>query len=240
MIHCSLAHHGVWAGVMKALSDTHQMVAFDMPGHGRSGDWTGPGDYQTETTRIAASFCDGPVHLIGHSFGGTVALRLACEQPELVQRLSLIEPVFFAAARAAGDPAYDLHVQRFQPFVQAMDTGDHDTAARVFMDMWGARMPWDAMPEKQRQYIIDRVPLIPLQGTAIEDDTAGLLTSGVIEALPMPVDLIDGGQSQPVVGAILRALAQRIPHARRTTIRDAGHMAPITHPKQIAQILRDL
>jgi lipase len=41
-----------------------------------------------------------PVDVIGHSFGGTVALRLAVERPDLVRSLVLIEPVFVAALLA--------------------------------------------------------------------------------------------------------------------------------------------
>jgi pimeloyl-ACP methyl ester carboxylesterase len=74
------------------------MIAFDLPGHGRSADWDGASDYHHLSTQIAASFLTEPVDLIGHSFGATVALRLAVEQPQKLRSLILIEPVFFAVA----------------------------------------------------------------------------------------------------------------------------------------------
>ena len=99
-IHCSLAHSGAWRGLSKALGDMLTLTAFDLPGHGRSGDW-GPedGEVQTLTTRIAETFVTAPpMDIIGHSFGATAALRLAMERPDLVRSLVLYEPVFFAAA----------------------------------------------------------------------------------------------------------------------------------------------
>ena len=56
----------------------------DMPGHGQSADWDGRHEYQTLVAQAAAACCDGPTHLIGHSFGATAALRLAVERPKLV------------------------------------------------------------------------------------------------------------------------------------------------------------
>lgn len=56
--------------------------------------------------RIARAALGAPVDVIGHSFGATVALRLALERPELVRSLVLVEPVLFAAAKAAEDPRF--------------------------------------------------------------------------------------------------------------------------------------
>jgi pimeloyl-ACP methyl ester carboxylesterase len=84
-------------------------VFFDLPGHGRSAPWAGT-DYHSDATAVAAALLHGPTHIIGHSFGATVALRLAVERPDLVSRVTLIEPVMFAAAggargRFVGPPA---------------------------------------------------------------------------------------------------------------------------------------
>ena len=94
LLHCSLAHSGAWVGLAEEMSPDLRMTAFDLPGHGRSADWDGVADYQYLSTQIAASFITEPVDLIGHSFGATVALRLAAEQPQKLRSLTLIEPFF--------------------------------------------------------------------------------------------------------------------------------------------------
>ena len=76
-IHCSLAHSGAWSGVAAALAEDMTITAFDMPGHGRSSDWDGNGDYLQAVAAIAATFLTEPVDLIGHSAGGIAALQLA-------------------------------------------------------------------------------------------------------------------------------------------------------------------
>jgi len=80
-----------------------QGLAFDLPGHGRSADWAGT-DCTADCTAAALAPCYGPRAIVGHSFGATVALRLALKHPSLCHSLTLIEPVFFAVARANGAP----------------------------------------------------------------------------------------------------------------------------------------
>ena len=228
MLHCSLARHETLLPLAGLLP--HRVTLFDLPGHGRSPDWDGQTDYQSVTCSIAEGLTGTATHLIGHSFGATVALRLACTRPDLVSRLTLIEPVFFAAAR--GTAAFDANRSTFAPFEQAMLAGDRTGAARAFIGMWG-QGGWDDLSTRAQTYIVDRIHLIPAGAPAIEGDNFGLLTSGRIEALTIPVTLIAGANSQPVIAAIHAALATRIPQARRVTIPDAGHMVPLTHPEAV-------
>jgi lipase len=85
-----------------ALGDIATLHAFDLPCHGASGDWDGQGDIHDTATDMALTVLDDigaqPIDLLGHSFGATVALRLAIEHPERIRSLIMYEPVFFAAA----------------------------------------------------------------------------------------------------------------------------------------------
>ncbi len=67
------------------------IVVPDRPGHGRSADPGRPDDAEADG-EWAADLLDGGAHLVGHSFGGAVALAAASRRPELVRSLTLIEP----------------------------------------------------------------------------------------------------------------------------------------------------
>jgi pimeloyl-ACP methyl ester carboxylesterase len=69
-----------------------------------------------------------------------VALRLAVEHPDLVSRVTLIEPVMFAAA--IGTAAHGAHQVAMEPFVAAWDAQDRNVATQVFLDMWGDGRAW--------------------------------------------------------------------------------------------------
>jgi pimeloyl-ACP methyl ester carboxylesterase len=232
VIHPSLAAARAMLPLVQALNQG--AVLFDMPGHGGSADWDGRGDYQTVTAGIAAALAPPCAHVIGHSFGATVALRLAVDRPDKVARLTLVEPVFFAAAR--GTPAWDAHRTAFRPFEAAVARQDWPAAAAAFNALWGAA-PWDSLPDRARAAMVRRIPLIPAGAPAIEDDNAGLLASGLLTRLTCPVTLIRGADSPPVIAAIHARLAALIPGATDHVIPGAGHMVPITHPRAVAGVI---
>ena len=235
MIHCALARHDALLPLAQAIGG--QVTLMGMPGHGQSADWDGRHEYQTLVDKAAAACCDGPTHLIGHSFGATAALRLAVKRPELVNRLTLIEPVYFAAAK--GTDVHAAHIKAFRPFVAAMLTGDEARAAQIFNDMWGDTA-WSDIPTRLQNYLVNRIHLIVAGGAAIEEDADGITSPERLKALDLPVTLIRGDKTQPVIEAIHAALQGRIAGALDHTVPDATHMVPIGHMEDVAAIIRGL
>lgn len=241
MIHCALAHSSSWGRVARGLSGFLTMTAFDTPGHGRSDRWDGRDEIQKATAEIAASFFDHPADVIGHSFGATVALRLAVMRPDLVRTLTLIEPVFFAVAlRDKPDLAAAFHAQE-EPFAAALERGDMLAAAENFTRMWGDGSPWGAIPKSVQSALADQMYLIAASRDALHDDVGGMLSSGVLESLNVPVLFVEGSASPDIISIIGDGLAARLPNLTRAMIMGAGHMAPVSHADQVAaEILRFL
>ena len=233
LLHCSLASSDAWRGVATHLADELTMTAPDLPGHGNSEDWDGEGDYHKRCCDAVARFLTHPMHLVGHSFGATIALRLAIEQPDMVHSLTLIEPVFFAAA--IGTAAYQQHEKEFQPFIDAMWRGDVIAATRIFTDLWGLKAEWERIPATRRDYLSARVGLIPASAPAIYEDNAEMLAEGQLERVSCPVLLMQGAQSPIIIPAINDALAARLSDVKRVQIKGAGHMLPVSHATEVAQ-----
>ncbi|PIE13464.1 MAG: alpha/beta hydrolase [Rhodobacterales bacterium] len=240
MLHCSLAHSGAWKGVASVLGEQLDMRAFDLPGHGRSADWDGLRDMQEQSVAIAVDMIgdDGPMDVFGHSFGATVALRLAIEHPELVRSLVLIESVFFAAANRDDPDLSARHAAAMAGYTDAVARGDNEGAAREFLREWGDGTPWDTMPPETRAFMADRIHLVEANDATVLHDTPGLLDKGLIETVTVPVLLIRGGDSSAFVEPVHNAIARRLPDARQAVIEGAGHMVPITHPVETATEIR--
>ncbi len=84
-----------FAGIAKSLSPAHRSLLVDLPDHGRSA-WTGRLDYVVMADAVAALLRDRdpsaePVHVVGHSMGGKVAMQLALRHPDLVARLVVLD-----------------------------------------------------------------------------------------------------------------------------------------------------
>ena len=235
LLHCSLASSDAWRGVAGHLADGLTMTGFDFRGHGKSADWDGAGDYHSICTADAGGFLKRPMHLIGHSFGATVALRLALERPDMVRSLTLIEPVFFAVAKDTA--AYADHTEEFLPFVDAMERGEDGAAAQVFTDVWGTGADWAKLPAEMRAYVTKRIGLIPATVPTLYDDSAGMTGDGRLEGMSCPVLLVEGTQSPSIIAAINGALAARLPDVQRVKVEGASHMVPITHSAQVAEVI---
>ena len=237
-LHCSLAHAGAWAGLAQRLTGV-TVTGFDQVGHGRAVDWDGVADLHGVATRHAVELAEElgggePIDLFGHSFGGTVALRIAMERPDLVRSLTLVEPVIFAAARSAGHPAYAPFRAQHLAFAEVLAKGDRERAAAMFHAAWGTGESLADLPERSRSYIIDRIHLIVAQNPVLLDDAAGLLTYQGLESIGVPVLLIEGADSPPIIDAVHTELARRICQSSRLSVPGAGHMVPITHAEAIA------
>lgn len=238
-IHCTLAHSGALKGLGTALADVATLLAYDLPSHGQSGDWDRTGNVHDLATDMGRALLTEPMDLFGHSFGATVAMRLAIEMPDMVRSLTMFEPVYFAAA-AADDPALmSGHAVRNTEFDAAYASGDMMEAARAFNRGWGDGTRWDAIPEQLRQYMADRIHFVPASAPFLFEDSAGLLTKDLFSRATMPTLLMRGDQSQGTTVAINTSLERRLPNVRSVVVEGAGHMAPITNSKRVAALIAD-
>ncbi|WP_323715503.1 alpha/beta fold hydrolase [Paracoccus aminovorans] len=230
-LHCMMGNASYWGPIARDLRASVRIEAPDLPGHGQSPDWDGgPPDYHTAVTRAVAELITRPLDLIGHSMGATVALRIAVAAPEAVRSLTLIEPVLFAAAPdAANDRLLDRIGARFA-------AGEAAEAARDFLAIWGG-VDWESQTEAGKARLTRQIRLVQASNEALRRDSAHILRDGGLEAIDAPVLIVMGAESPPVIPAIADALAARLPDVGRARVPGAGHMLPITHPHQVAELI---
>ncbi|MEZ5724674.1 MAG: alpha/beta hydrolase [Paracoccaceae bacterium] len=233
-LHCMMGSGGLFDPLAARLGGLVDLRAFDFPGHGRSPDWIAPGDgidLHTFVTRQAAGLITRPVDLIGHSFGATVALRIAVGAPHAIRSLTLVEPVLFAAASPAASKAeYD----RLAPYEAAQDW---DGMLRQFLGDWGAAGPVPSEGPKAER-LRRQMRMVVDTNAGLMADRADILREGGLEGVDVPVMLIAGAESPPIVHEIAEALAARLPDVARASIPGAGHMLPMSHPDQFAELTR--
>jgi lipase len=91
------------------------------------------------------------------------------------------------------------------------------------------------LSDRQRATVMAQIHLIPAAVSTIEHDIHGILAR--LGDVTCPVDLIDGGDIQAIMPAIIDGLTARMPGARRHTIAGSGHMVPLNHVDEVASVL---
>ena len=238
-LHCALAHGGAWNAMATALGDDFTLWAPDLPGHGLSAHWPEGRTQHDAATLIAIEIAERigkgqAIDVLGHSFGGTVAVRLQQTRPDLVRTLTLFEPVLFGITRGVASAAAEDWRAKDKVFVDLYQSGKTEEAAQFFHSLWGNGTPLSDLPEHSQRYIIDRIGVIPAAADAITHDAYGLVAKGKVEAMNLPVLMMHGELSPPVMHTITELMAARLPNVKTATIQGAGHMLPLSHAKIIA------
>lgn len=112
-LHGVTAHGRHFARLAERLAGRFRVVAPDLLGHGDS-PWEPPWDIGSQLAAVRTSLGDETATWVGHSFGGRLAFELAAREPELVERLVLVDPAIlvpphaalFAAENARPDRSY--------------------------------------------------------------------------------------------------------------------------------------
>jgi pimeloyl-ACP methyl ester carboxylesterase len=175
----------------------------------------------------------GPVHLVGHSFGGTVALAAALANCVDVASLALFEANPLALIRQLAEPLYQEVLSLSHEFEAAVDAGDVDAAARI-IDFWGGRGTFDAMPQAVRDYCKQTAPANVFDWRT---DFGFQADSPDYAAIDVPVLLVRGAGANPAMVIMTEALVQALPDVRSGIVPGAGHFLITTHARECAALL---
>lgn len=240
LLHCSSGSSAAWLPVMNHLAQDYRVVAPDLLGYGRSAPWPrdvplGP-DAELGVVEALLDVADRPVHLVGHSYGGTVALRAARRYARQVTSLTLIEPVAFQLLRRADEPdGWGEIAALAEHHLALVGEGRDAAAAEAFVTYWTGPKAWQQMPDAARDSAVRTAAKVAAEWRlmfAAEDDRDAIAGIGA------PTLLICGGRTRTPARRVVEVLRRALPHALHHEIADAGHMSPLTHPAGIAEAIR--
>ena len=243
LFHCSSTCGAEWRGLSDTLGGHFQLIAPDQWGCGKSDPWTGRGAFTL--AEEAAPILDiiyrvgTPVHLVGHSYGGGIALRLARKRPDLVRSLTLVEPSCFHLLRGghAADQALFGEIAGVAGDVkEAVARGDYWGGMARFVDYWNGPGAWRAMPHATCMKLSQCLGKVVLDFHALFEEPA---TLAAYAALTMPTLILCGARSPGPSRRIVDLLVSAMPRARLARIPDAGHMSPLTHPDPVNAAIAD-
>ena len=236
-LHSGVGSAGEWKQVFSLWPEGYRLVAIDA-----YRDGTGPGgvgrrsldDYADQVYAVAEHVGD-PVCLVGFSWGGATALRVAVAAPDLVDSLAVVEPEAYALLRTQDDDAYAEICglrDRWRAHVRA---GRWYEAFEEFVDFYNGPGSFARWPPPRREaFLADQRARGDLWDVLFDDD---LLTLDALASVTVPVQVVEGSLTSAVDHAICDVVRRRVPHAQHTLIEGAGHMMPLTHPESLTRAL---
>lgn len=243
-IHSNASTSGQWRGLMDLLSGSHLVLAPDSYGSGKTAEW--PSDrvirLQDEIDLLDPVFerVGGSFALVGHSYGGAVALLAALRNPARVRALVLYEPTLFSVVDARQSPPNGVDGIRNAVLAAgtALDAGDRDLAARHFIDFWMGSGSWDATPAPRRPSIAGSVVNVRRWSHALFTEPT---PAEAFAALDVPILYMVGEHSPESALAVSRVLLPVLNRVEFVRFPGLGHMAPLTHPDVVnAEVARFL
>ncbi|MEO6954734.1 MAG: alpha/beta hydrolase [Polyangia bacterium] len=239
LIHSSGMSSRQWRKLVGTLAPTHRVIAPDLIGSGQSPPWAddAPFHFHRDVDALEAAVAHVPtrVHVVGHSYGGLLALTLARRSPGRVASLALYDPVAFGVLHDAGDldGLADLAMVDDGAFHDDATGGD-DAWYEQFVDYWNGPGVWRQLPERDRTAFLATGRKVFSEVTSLLKDRTPLRD---YVPLAMPTLLLTGSRTPIAAQRVVALLATAMPHARVETIEGAGHMGPITHGAAVNELV---
>ena len=239
LLHCSASTKRQWRPLIGELKGQYRVFAMDLYGYGETPFPESPEGFhlgrEVELVEQVLELAGTPAHLVGHSYGGAVALKTALRHPERVRSATVHEPSLFSLLRIHGQEEPWREIRGLCDGIEEhVRSGSNDLAAELFIDYFSVAGTWAAMTESRKAPLEHVTPKVVLDFTALFADEESVETYA---GLRMPVQVTVGTTSPAPSRAVAELLASVLGPAR--VLEAAGHMAPTTHGELFHAAVRE-
>jgi pimeloyl-ACP methyl ester carboxylesterase len=243
-VHGAVSDARAWEPIREAIADQYRFIAPTLRYFG-AGQWPDKGERFGVTTHAddVAAFLSaldvGQVHLVGWSYGGTVAAAAALKNPDLVQSLILFEPPLPALVKEgeAGDAAWEAAGKMFDPVTTAIEEGDDDKATKLLIEGVFQLSPggFERQPQERQTMQLENARTMPL----LWSDPLDEVTCDMLKALDKPTLIIHGAESNAYWVHIAEVTDECMPQAEVAAQPKVNHDGPVRDPVGLAAMIDD-
>jgi pimeloyl-ACP methyl ester carboxylesterase len=226
----------VWRPVISAWDNQFRAVTTSLLGYGATDERRTASDpaitYEAEAVEAVIRRAGGRVHLVGHSFGGLVALAVTLRGRVALESLTIIEaPAVTVLKESKEEQHYQAFRQMSDAYFAAFEEGQPE-AVKMMIDFYGGVGCFASLPARVRAYAVTTT------ATNILDWASAYgfpLTAETLANVRLPTLVVLGDMSNPAVQRANALLSQRIGGATLDAIGGAAHFMIATHAIEVAQ-----
>ena len=229
-LHGATLDHRMWDDQVAPFARHHRVVRCDLRGYGRSPRPTKRSPAPAEDVMaLLAHLGSAPVHVVGHSLGGAVAVDLALAHPEAVRSLTLV------GAGLAGFPWATFGASLAHVRSVARGHGLEE-ARRAWLQNPLFASAMERPPVAER---LERMVAAYSGWHWLNDPPRGAPSIDRLEGVAAPTLVLVGARDLPDFQRVAETLHQRIPQASMVVMAEVGHMANMEDPERFDAIVLD-
>lgn len=227
-----------WRPVIAAFNSQFRCVTTSLLGYGGTVERRTAHDpsisHETDALKSVIRRAGGRVHLVGHSFGGLVALAVALLNEVPLASLAIVET---PATQLLRERQEDQHYRTFRQMTEAYFAdfeGGNVEAIAAMIDFYGGAGTFASWPPRVRAYAIETTPV------NILDWASGYgfpLSAALLATIKIPLLVVRGGASPPAVQRANALLSECASGAALATIDGATHFMIATHANEVAHLI---
>lgn len=236
LMHAGVSERHMWDPQWAWLQERYRVLRWDWRGFGETPHVPGPFSYAADVVTIMDQLGIDRATLVGCSFGGSVAIKVAMEHPERVARLVLV---------GSGLPGFEGEnppqvLRMFEEVDEALARDDAPRALSLMEQLWLIG-PRRTAADVDQAYLSRANELLqaadrPDNGAVSQD--RGWSALGGFGQIKVPVLVVVGEEDLPEIMACAREMARLLPPAEVRTIAGAAHLPNLERPQAFDEVLR--
>lgn len=242
-LHSSASSSRQWQSLREFLEDRFTVIAPDLPGYGKNRDTGNVPGLEGDAAPIIREIEEigEPVHLVGHSYGGAIAMKIAMMRPDLLMSLTVYEPVMFSLMIGTTVKQMNLfgEVATVANSVQnAIMNGDPKAGMADFINYWNGEDAWLSLPDMVQEKLAALAETVNLNFCRAFEERTKLED---LKGISVPTMVMVGLDSPVATQHLGGIIAKAIPEAKLAMLPCLGHMAPIDSAEWVnARILHHI